>query len=102
MADARLRLSRSPCSAGSILPPTAGKGPESDDASGRTVRMVVLRMLRTIGRTALEIARAIDTGHAIRHGVPRKKSPKALLPSAELTSEVAHEQVPVMELESNS
>lgn len=25
-------------------------------------------MLRAIGRTLLEIARAIDTGHAIRHG----------------------------------
>src|SRR5699024_5213200 len=27
------------------------------------------RMLRSIGRGMIEIARAIDTGHAIRHGV---------------------------------
>lgn len=27
-------------------------------------------MLRTLGRTALEIARSIDMGHAIWHGVP--------------------------------
>lgn len=27
-------------------------------------------MLKTLGRTALEIARSIDTGHAIWHGAP--------------------------------
>lgn len=42
-------------------------------------------MLRTIGRGVLEIARAIDTGHAIRHGVtPRTyRSGGPTEPSAE-------------------
>src|SRR5690625_3974355 len=36
-------------------------------------------MLRAIGRTVLEIARAIDTGHAIRHGVTLTRSERATL-----------------------
>ena len=46
-------------------------------------------MFRSIGRTVLEIARAIDTGHAIRHGVrprvPRTSGPEAP-PSAAVTA----------------
>lgn len=34
-------------------------------------------MFRAIGRAVLEFARAIDTGHAIRHGVILTESEKA-------------------------
>lgn len=34
-------------------------------------------MLRAIGRMIVEFARAIDTGHAIRHGVILTESEKA-------------------------